>query len=139
MEGLKMGKEALVCFIVCVLVVSSIFAGCATVRKNESRGTEDLLIAAGFTRKVATTTEGQAKLNALKPLKMVRAKKDGEVIYVYPDPYNCKCAYVGGEQQYAEYKRLVRLQQMGGQQMGEEDPGPFEWMEDPMDPGSWLR
>ncbi|MGZ6219985.1 MAG: hypothetical protein ACXWMV_08305 [Syntrophales bacterium] len=129
-----MGKGALVCLIVCMVVVSSLFAGCATVRKNESRGTEDLLIAAGFTKKFATTTEGQAKLNALKPLKMVRARKNGEVIYVYPDPYNCKCAYVGGEQQYAEYKRLAIRQQMG-----EQDSEALEWLDKPtMDPESWL-
>ncbi len=129
-----MGKRALVCLIGSMLVGSSLFAGCATISKGKTRNTEDLLIAAGFTKKVATTSEGQAKLNALKPLKMVRAKKDGEVIYVYPDPYNCKCPYVGGEQQYAEYKRLAIEQRIG-----EEDSGVPEWIEDPMDPGSWLQ
>jgi hypothetical protein len=128
-----MEKGALVCLIGSMLAVSSLFAGCATVRKGKTRNTEDLLIAAGFTQKVATTTEGQAKLNALKPLKMVRAKKDGEVIYVYPDPYDCKCAYVGGEQQYVEYKRLAIQQKIG-----EENSGVPEWIEDPLAPGSWL-
>ena len=124
-----MGKGALVCLIVCMLVVSSLFSGCATVHKNEARGTEDLLITAGFTKKAATTPEGQAKLSALKPLKMVRAKKDGEVIYVYPDPFNCKCAYVGGEQQYAEYKRLAMQQQIGV-----ENSETIEMMEGTLDP-----
>ena len=128
-----MGKITLVYLIVCMVVFSSLFAGCATVNKGKTRNTEDLLIAAGFTRKVATTPEGQAKLNAIKPLKMVRAKRDGEVIYVYYDPYNCKCAYVGGEQQYAEYKRLTIQQKIG-----EENFETPEMMEDPLDPASWL-
>jgi len=129
-----MGKGALVCLIICMVVVSSLVAGCATVRKNQSQGTEDLLIAAGFTKKVATTPEGQAKLSALQPFKMVRGIRNGEVIYVYPDPYNCQCAYVGGGQQYAEYKRLVIQQQMG-----EQDSEALEWLDKPMmDPESWL-
>jgi len=129
-----MGKRALVCLIGCMLVVLFLFAGCATVRENQSRGTEDLLIAAGFTKKVATTPEGQAKLSALQPLKMVRGIRKGGVIYVYPDPYNCKCAYVGGEQQYAEYRRLVAQQQVG-----EQDSEALEWLDEPtMDPESWL-
>ena len=129
-----MGKGALVCLIICMVVVSSLFAGCATVHKNQARGTEDLLVAAGFTKRVATTPEGQAKLNALQPLKMVRGIRNGEVIYVYPDPYNCKCAYVGGEQQYAEYKRLVMQRQVG-----EQDAETLEWFDKPtMDPESWL-
>jgi hypothetical protein len=130
-----MGKGALVSLIVCVLVTSFIiFVGCATIDKGKTRNTEDLLIAAGFTRRVATTTEGQAKLNAIKPLKMVRAKRDGEVIYVYYDPYNCKCAYVGGEQQYAEYKRLAVQEKIGD----EDRSGVPEWIEDPLAPGSAM-
>ncbi len=129
-----MGKRAFACLIGCMLVGSSLFAGCATVHKNQSQGTEDLLIAAGFTKKFATTSEGQAKLNGLQPLKMARGIRNGEVIYVYPDPYNCKCAYVGGEQQYAEYRRLVTRQQMG-----EQDSEALEWIDKPMmDPESWL-
>ncbi|HTP05330.1 MAG TPA: hypothetical protein VMM54_09270 [Nitrospirota bacterium] len=101
-----MGKEALVYLIVCVVVISSMLTSCGTISKHEARRTEDFLLEAGFTKKLATTAEEQAKLSAFKPLKMVRAEKDGEVIYVYPDPDNCKCAYVGGEHQFTEYKRL---------------------------------
>ena len=130
-----MEKRALECLIVCILVVSSIiFAGCATVNEGKTRNTEDLLIAAGFTRRVATTPEGQAKLDAIKPLKIVRAKREGQVIYVYYDPYNCKCAYVGGEQQYAEYKRLAIQEKIGDVDRS----GVPEWIEDPLAPGSAM-
>jgi len=134
-----MGKKALESLIVYMLVVSSIiFAGCATIDKGKTQNTEDLLIAAGFTRRVATTAEGQAKLNAIKPLKIVRAKRDSEVIYVYYDPYDCKCAYVGGEREYAEYKRLTIQQKVGEGRPGEEDSGVPEWIEDPLAPGSAM-
>ena len=133
-----MEKRALGCLIVCMLVVLTIiFAGCATINKSKTQNTEDLLIAAGFTRRVATTPEGQAKLNAIKPLKIVKAKRDGEVIYVYYDPYDCKCAYVGGEREYAEYKRSIQ-QKVGEGRSREEDSGVPEWIEDPLAPGSAM-
>ena len=93
--------------IIFVLGISFFFSGCATINKQSAQSTEDLLMAVGFTVKVASTPEGEAKLKALKPLKIVRATREEKVIYVYPDPYNCKCAYVGGEEQYAEYRRLI--------------------------------
>jgi len=127
-----MKKRDLV-LIVSMLVASFMFAGCATIQKEDARNTGNLLIAAGFTQKVATTAEGQAKLNALQPLKMVRATKDGKVIYVYPDPYNCKCAYVGGEQEYAEYKRLAIQKQIA-----QENFMATEMIPEPSaDPGFW--
>ena len=70
------------------------------------------MIAAGFVKRFATTPEGEAKIKALKPLKIAKGIKDGQVIYVYPDPYNCKCAYVGGEPQYAEFRRLTLERQI---------------------------
>ena len=128
-----MEKRVLERLIVCVLIASSLSVGCTTIRKDNTKNTENLLIAAGFTQKVATTTEGQAKLTALKPLKMVRAKREGEVIYVYPDPYNCKCAYVGGEQEYAEYKRLAIQKQIA-----QENFMATEMIPEPSaDPGFW--
>ena len=102
-----MRKRLLVGLAVFVLGIGLLVQGCSTVRKQTAQSTEDRLIAAGFVRKVATTPEGEAKLKALKPLRMAKGTKDGQVIYVYPDPTNCQCAYVGGEQQYAEFRRLT--------------------------------
>lgn len=107
-----MGKRFLTGLIVFGLGISLMFTGCATLNKQTAQSAEDRLIAAGFIMKMPTTPEGEAKIKALKPLRMARATKDGQVIYVYPDPYNCKCAYVGGEQQYAEYRRLSIQQQI---------------------------
>jgi hypothetical protein len=128
-----MEKRVLERLTICMLVLSFIFVGCATIHKNQARNTEDLLIAAGFTQKIATTPEGQAKLNALTPLKLVRATKDGKVIYVYPDPYNCKCAYVGGEREYAEYKRLAIQQNIALENLTAAEMIPVP----SADPGFW--
>jgi hypothetical protein len=74
--------------------------------KTKAAGTEKYLLAAGFTSKHPNTPEAWNKFKSLKPLKMIKTKKDGQVIYVYPDPYNCKCVYVGDEKQYAEFMKL---------------------------------
>jgi hypothetical protein len=78
-----------------------------------------------------TTPEGEAKLKALKPHKMVKGMKEGKVVYVYPDPQKCGCAYVGGEQQYAAYRRLA-LQQ----QIAEDNLLAAETTDDPL--GDWY-
>ena len=43
------------------------------------------------------------------------------MIYVYPDPYKCRCAYVGGERQYAEFRRLTIEQQVAEDNLIAED------------------
>jgi hypothetical protein len=87
--------------------------GCSAIRKSEAQSEENLLAAAGFKAKPADTTEKLAQLKALPALKMeMRTGDGGQVGYSYADPYNCKCLYVGGPQQYAEYQRLAVKQQI---------------------------
>jgi len=95
-----------------LLFASWMISACAAIHREEAKSTEDLLIAAGFTQKVPQSPDDVAKLQALKPLQMVRRMKDGQVVYVYPDPYKCQCAYVGTEKEYSEYKRLAVQQQI---------------------------
>jgi hypothetical protein len=40
-------------------------------------------------------------------LKMVPQTKDGERTFVYGDPYRCQCVYVGDQEAYGAYQRLV--------------------------------
>jgi hypothetical protein len=37
----------------------------------------------------------------------VSRTKDGTVQYTYADPDNCRCVYLGGSKEYAEYRRLA--------------------------------
>jgi hypothetical protein len=45
-------------------------------------------------------------LEATAPYRLVSRTRDGTVEYVYADPANCRCVYVGGPGEYAEYERL---------------------------------
>jgi len=88
------------------------WAGCSAIRKDEAQSEENLLVAAGFTPKPADTPEKLAQLKSQPALKMQMHSQDGQLGYSYADPYNCKCLYVGGPEQYTKYKKLAVKQQI---------------------------
>jgi hypothetical protein len=81
--------------------------GCATIQRFEVRDTERMLVAAGFHMRVADTPEPQEDLRSIPPYRIVSRTKDGNVVYLYADPDNCHCVYVGGNNEYSEYERRV--------------------------------
>src|SRR5262245_1733704 len=83
-------------------------AGCAALQAPDTRRAEEALVTAGFEPRLADTPEKQAQLAALPARRVVRQSVDGEVRYVYADPTNCKCLYVGGD---TEYQRLRQQEQ----------------------------
>jgi hypothetical protein len=86
-------------------------AGCATAESNTAPTDESLLVAAGFHAQPTDTPARQKALAAMPPLKMVRRTKNGNVFYTFADSYNCRCLYVGSEDNYLQYRRLVAEQQ----------------------------
>ena len=94
----------------CAIALS--LTGCAALQAQDTRATERLLTAAGFQMKAADTPEKVAHLQALTPGKIIRRERNGEPSYVYADRDVCKCLYAGTEQQYQEYRKLVRQQTM---------------------------
>jgi hypothetical protein len=80
-------------------------SGCATMRGHEEASTERRLAAAGFQMRPADSPERLRHLATMPSRKMVARKKDGNVMYTFADPDNCRCLYVGGAKEYAEYER----------------------------------
>ena len=80
-------------------------AACAAVQRFEVRDTERMLVAAGFHMHLADTPESQEDLRSIPPHRIVRRTKDGTVVYMYADPDNCRCVYVGSTEEYSEYER----------------------------------
>ena len=81
-------------------------AGCAAVQKQEAVDAEQLLAAAGF-RAVPTDTPTLAQdMKDLRPRQLFARTRDGSTLYVFSDPYNCRCFYVGEGKAYAELQRL---------------------------------
>src|ERR1044071_4324452 len=82
-------------------------AGCV----NNSPSTEtptvskaDALLASGFKMVPANTPERQTALRQLPPQKVVRQVRNDKVVFVYADPVNCNCLYVGNATAYGAYR-----------------------------------
>jgi len=91
-----------------VLVTAAllVLAGCATIRRYEATSTEQLLAAAGFQMQPADSPERLAALATRPPLKLVAGHEDGNIVYTFSDPQNCRCLYVGGPKEFSAYQRL---------------------------------
>jgi hypothetical protein len=89
----------------------ALLGSCQAIEKSEAEDTEQLLAAAGFQMKEATTPEQMANVEKLTQRKVVMHDQDGQPRYVYADAENCKCVYVGGEKNYDEYQNLSVKQQ----------------------------
>jgi hypothetical protein len=81
-------------------------ANCQAIEDEDAEDTEQLLAAAGFHMKEATTSDQLANLRGMTQRKIVLQEQDGEARYVYADAQDCKCVYVGNERNYDEYQRL---------------------------------
>lgn len=103
--------------VLAVATAALLTSGCAAIRRDEARSTENLLAAAGFQARPADTPAKVAQLKAMPPLKMVVHEENGTLHYSYADPDACNCLWVGGPEQYEAYKRLAFKQQIAQEQM----------------------
>jgi hypothetical protein len=75
-------------------------AGCDAFEHYGTADTERLLATAGF-----QMHSGQ-DLGELPPHKLIERVEGGRTVYLYAEPQNCRCVYVGDTDAYAEYRRL---------------------------------
>ena len=101
----------------CGLAFAALLAGCAAIESRQAARTEDMLSAAGFHQVPADKPERIQALNTMKPHAITTVVRNKKTYYVYPDPTNCGCLYVGQEPQYQEYKRLEIEKQMADENM----------------------
>lgn len=99
-----------------LLLVPGLFAACAAMEANKAAETEQLLAAAGFQIKLASTPAQIAHVQSLTQHKLVPHEKDGAVYYVYGDATTCKCLYWGNEQAYQRYQQLAVQQEIADEQ-----------------------
>jgi hypothetical protein len=92
-------------------------AGCQAIENADAEDTEQVLAAAGFHMKEATTPQQLANLQAMTQRKIVIHEQDGQPRYVYADAEGCKCVYVGGEKNYDEYQRLTLKEEIAEQNL----------------------
>lgn len=88
-------------YLLVVISVSILTTGC------DIQITQGFLEEAGFVKKPADTP---AKLDHLKNLTqhtLVLHQRNGENYYVYADASNCKCLYVGDEEAFQRFHRIM--------------------------------
>jgi hypothetical protein len=95
-------------------------AGCTT--RSSVTGSEHMLSDAGFRPVPADTPERSSALRRLRPDTVTEVRRGERTFYVYPDPKVCGCLYVGTEDEYDEYRKLVF-------QAGHPQPEPVPWNE----------
>jgi hypothetical protein len=85
-----------------------LLAGCestaAAVQHKETS-----LTALGFVARPADTPAREAMLKRLPPFKFLRRTRGRDVRYVYADPLDCNCLYVGSAKAYGQYRELQKL------------------------------
>jgi hypothetical protein len=77
--------------------------GCA--RQQVATEKMDLLIAAGFETRPASTPERQVMLGHLPPNHFATRTVDDKLIYLYADPLACNCVYFGTAADFSRYEQ----------------------------------
>jgi hypothetical protein len=88
-------------------------AGCASY---DAQNKETLLIAAGFKTRTPSTDKQQAMFSRMTPYKLERRIRNGKVLYAYADK-DKNVAYIGGENEYQQYKKLALQQSIAQDQL----------------------
>lgn len=85
---------------------------CASTRDIKRVEMEKLLKAAGFKMGVADTPQKLAELMKLPQRKIVSHEDGDKLVYIYADAENCKCGFVGDEEAYKKYQKLIQANQI---------------------------
>jgi hypothetical protein len=81
-------------------------SACAAVHRQEAADSEVLLKQAGFQARAADSQERQRDLVKMPSRQIVERDQKGTPEYIFADPDNCRCLYVGGQKEYAKLQEL---------------------------------
>jgi len=84
--------------------------------KSSISKTENKLLAAGFEARPANNPKRLAMLTRLPANKFVQRTNGDNVAYVYADPKDCHCLYVGSQAAYGAYQRQKQAQKIVDEQ-----------------------
>ncbi|MGE4373409.1 MAG: hypothetical protein AB7E29_11035 [Xanthobacter sp.] len=100
--------------------------------------TGNMLSAAGFSMRQASTPQQQAQLQKFPANKFFVQSKNGEPRFFYADPQGCNCVYYGTQANYQAYQQMRFQQNMANEEqmtammnqqtafdMGPWGPGPY--------------
>jgi hypothetical protein len=91
--------------------------GCAALARDNAANTEKTLSAAGFTIRPITTLDERTMVAGLPPNRISRQINGSHVSYLYPDPINCRCLYIGGQAAYGRYQQFAIQEHIANEQV----------------------
>ncbi len=98
-----------------ILSVSALLlVGCVP---NQRALKEQRLLAAGFVQWPAVTWPQAQELASLPPHRIILQARRQKVTYIYADPVDCQCLYVGDRHAYGKFQYLTVLQYQADQAM----------------------
>lgn len=97
------------------LILTALLAGCQSMPQAIEKK-ENLLVAAGFVAKPATTPAQQASLKKLPANKFFKQNSNNQTVYLYADPIVCQCVYAGNQVAYAKYSQMVFQKNLADEQ-----------------------
>ena len=94
--------------------------GCATQETPQQRAAriEPMLSAAGFHVNAADTPEKYDALSKLTPFNLKFYPHNGKLHYWFADPLDCRCIFIGTQQNYDNYQQ-IRMSQQAAQEQEE--------------------
>ena len=102
---LSTGGFSLKKFVILALALS--VSGCTAFKRDGIQTTEQLLSAAGFREYLPKNDQEQANLKTIPQRQIVSVHGAAKPTYLYADDdAACDCIYVGGDAEYAAYKKL---------------------------------
>jgi len=81
-------------------------SACAAIHRQEAADSEALLKQAGFQARTADSSERQQDLVKMPLRQIVERDQKGTPEYIFADPDNCHCLYIGGQKEYAKLQEL---------------------------------
>lgn len=95
-----------------------VILGCASDPEKKAFSAEKILVAAGFTYKVADTPEKLATLNKLPQHKLIQHTHKGHPVYIFVDVDGCKCLFGGDEAAHQRMRELLRSEKLTARSTG---------------------
>lgn len=102
--------------IIAMTGISLALASCETVSQTVQYK-ENNLAAAGFVVRPANTPARVAMLKRLPPNRFLMRSRGNTVSYVYADPVNCNCLYVGTQDAYNAYRQAQSQERIANRQL----------------------
>ncbi len=87
----------------------------------------DLLADAGFQLRLADSPHRVAQMMRLPPNKFVTRVRSGQLVYLYADPYECKCVYMGYQKNWDAYRQALAAQQIADVNAMNATPTDQDW------------